>query len=344
MAAAMRAAVRCLAFATCCVTIASCTDFGPDEHEGYGTVHFALQPPSNVRAIIIAVTGPGIPSPLSYNFLAVNDTIRGTLDIPAGRDRRLVAQARDSSGQAVFQADTTLVIVHGQNVPIHLVLRALTGSVPVVITFVPPAAQIILTGRQTRGLVYDSGAIWVVHSEIGGNGDVVQVTKIDAVNGQVLRTSGDLPFNGRGVTIGNGQLWIADALADRIQKVDPATFGVTGGFATPGTEPNGLAHDGASLWLTDPFFQNTYRLTESGTVTSSFAIPNQFRSGLEWDGTALWMVTGGSQVTRHSVTGSMDSVRVFAGLPSNTTINDLAIGGGQVFFSTGLERIYVFNW
>lgn len=209
------------------------------------------------------------------------------------------------------------------------------------ITF-SPLSSITFTGRQIRGIAYESGLLWATHGP-PDSGNVVKIAKIDPSNGQILLQSNDLLWNGRGITVGAGALWVSDALADIVHKVDPTTLNEISSFPTPGSEPNGIAFDGSSLWLTDPWFQNIYQLDTSGTVISNFSIPNEFRTALEWEGAGMWTKTDTNKVSFYTTSGSITSTRTLTVLPSGNTFFDIAIGGGKVFISSG-DKIYIQDW
>jgi len=205
----------------------------------------------------------------------------------------------------------------------------------------PPvtAPNYSLPGKSVRGLAYDSGVLWAVHSE-GGTSNVVKISKIDAQTGEILLESNDFNWNGRGITVGGGSLWIADAFADAVHRVDPSSFGVVSSFPTPGTEPTGIAFDGSHLWLVDPFFQRIYQLSTAGEVLTSFGIPNAFRQGLEWEADGMWTNTAETELTHYVTNGAISATRTLQGLPSGTRVGDIAIGNGTVYLSTG-DRIYI---
>ena len=197
-------------------------------------------------------------------------------------------------------------------------------------------------GRFLRGLAYDSGALWVLHSQAGVS-DVIRISKIDTLTRQVLQESSELGWNGRGITLGAGSLRVADAHNDRVHRLDPSTLAVITSFSTPGSEPNGLAFDGVNLWLADPFFQAVYKLTTSGTVVGTFGIPNAYRNGLEWEGSGLWTNTGQVELSHYLPDGTIDATRTLEGLPGDTQIYDIALGDGTVYAWAG-NRVYVQDW
>jgi glutamine cyclotransferase len=201
-------------------------------------------------------------------------------------------------------------------------------------------SSITLPGRAIKGLAYDSGILWAIATI----GDSTKIYRINPDNGQILlESSSQLNWNGRGITVGAGFLWIVDPTADVIRKLDPSNFSQLASFNTPGSEPNGITFDGTNLWLTDPFFQKIYQLSTTGGVISYFNIPNAFRNGLEWEGTGMWTNTDTNKVSFYTTTGTITTTKT---LEQNiyTYIYDIAIGDGKVYISNGGDKIYIEIW
>lgn len=198
-----------------------------------------------------------------------------------------------------------------------------------------PSSTIVMDGRDIMGLACDSGSLWATHAE-AGQSDVVRISKIDLLTQQAT-TLGTYNWNGRGVCVGAGSLWVTDARNDRIHRVDPLDGHEIGSFPTPGTEPCGIAFDGTDLWLTDPWFRKIYRLNVGGQVLGSFPIPNEYRWGLEWanDCGGMWTSAGGASVLHYTVSGTIDAAYQFASPPSPSSIVDVAIDGSTWYMSSG---------
>jgi hypothetical protein len=201
--------------------------------------------------------------------------------------------------------------------------------------------RFIFAGQNIRGLAYGNAALWVTHSELSV-GDVVRISKVDPTTGEVLQQSGDLHWNGRGIALGAGSVWVVDAAADVIHRLDPSTLTPISSFGTPGSEPTGLAFDGATLWLTDPFFQRTYNLSLTGQVIGGFTIPNFFRQGLEWENAGMWMTTGVADLAFYLPDGTITATRTLQGLP-DLSGGDIALGDGRVYIAA-VDRVYVQTW
>lgn len=91
----------------------------------------AFESHANVAEVVVTVTGARIDPALVFNFPVVNDTARGTVTLPVGTARTLVAQAFDASGIQVLRGERTFDVAAGTNAAVTVVLTALTGSVPV---------------------------------------------------------------------------------------------------------------------------------------------------------------------------------------------------------------------
>jgi hypothetical protein len=193
-----------------------------------------------------------------------------------------------------------------------------------------------------RGISYDAGVLWVVHSD-ANESDVVRIAKLDASSGSLLFETADLPWNGRGITRGAGSLWVVDALADVIRELDPTTLDELSSFNTPGGNTTGIAFDGVDLWIIDPFGQQIYRLSTAGAILGSFSVPNQHRWGLQWEGSGMWTPTGEVELSHYLPNGTIDETRTLEDLPAGTEVYFLALGNGTVFLSAG-EFIYLQTW
>lgn len=123
---------------------AACTDalVGPKPELELGQLVLSMSPPSYVAFIVAEVTGPGIQDTLRWTIPASAEPIRDTLSIPAGADRHVVVSAFDSAGIATHRGDTTISIRPGLNPQLRLVLRALNGRLPIIITFGEPEGGI----------------------------------------------------------------------------------------------------------------------------------------------------------------------------------------------------------
>lgn len=84
-----------------------------------------------VTQVVVTVTGVRINPALVFNFPVINDTARGTMQLPVGSNRTILGQAFDGTGAEVLRGERTVNVVAGSNPAVALVLSPLTGSVPV---------------------------------------------------------------------------------------------------------------------------------------------------------------------------------------------------------------------
>ncbi len=195
----------------------------------------------------------------------------------------------------------------------------------------PPDCRVVtLSGRMVLGVCYDAGVLWVTHQAPGG-GDLTKIAKLNPTTFAILQESTELSWNGRSIAAGGGYLWVVDARQDRVHKVNPSTLQEVSSFATPGSEPCGIAWNGANLWLTDPWFQKTYQLSTTGAVISQFSIPNVLRMGLDWNNNQLWMPTDNDIITAYSTTGQPGATYQATCVPASSTLFDVAFGENTWF-------------
>lgn len=86
---------------------------------------------ASVTQVVVTVSGARIDPPLVFNFSVVNDTARGTMVLPVGTGRLVVAQAFDSAGVEILRGQRTMNVAAETNAALVLVLSPLIGSVPV---------------------------------------------------------------------------------------------------------------------------------------------------------------------------------------------------------------------
>jgi hypothetical protein len=77
----------------------------------------------NVTDVVVTVSGARIDPPLEINFPVVNYTARGTVTLPVGTGRTLVAQAFDSAGTEVLRGQRTFNVAAGTNAAVVVVKK-----------------------------------------------------------------------------------------------------------------------------------------------------------------------------------------------------------------------------
>lgn len=114
--------------------VASCVDVqGPSVDPEQVALPFrvAFAPELSVATVVVTVTGARIDPALVFNFPVVNDTARGTMVIPVGTNRTILAQGFDSAGVELLRGQRTANVSAGTNAALVLVMSPLNGSVPV---------------------------------------------------------------------------------------------------------------------------------------------------------------------------------------------------------------------
>jgi hypothetical protein len=210
-------------------------------------------------------------------------------------------------------------------------LLAAADSSPAVVWCAVDSIQVgpVLVG----GLAYNEGFIWATYYTRVGDADWVIIYKLDAATHQIVDQSPELHWNGRGICWGGGSLWIADALYDRVRRVDPVSFHQTGSFPSGGTEPCGITFDGAHLWLVDPYAQWIRELDTSGSVMGSFHVPDEQRTGLEWAGAGMWTNSAPRTLVFYTPDGLLVKTAQLLGIPGAERVFDVAYANGLMFAS-----------
>ncbi len=187
-----RAAVAALAFATAGCAAERAT--GPSR-DAVAVVQFDIHGPAYVRLVSVEVTGPGIDSCLVFNVSIDSIGVgSGSLRVPAGADRHLVASAFDAAGIETHRGDTTVSLREGLNPELKLALRPLVGSTPVVITFggsgiaMSPGDTILAVGDTVR---FVGGGVDSLGNEIPAAGFTWSSTdpSIVSIDGSGLATA-----------------------------------------------------------------------------------------------------------------------------------------------------------
>lgn len=126
---------------------------------------------ANVAQVVVTVSGARIDPALVFNFPVVNDTARGTVTLPVGTNRLVVASAFDSAGIEVFRGQRSVNVAAGTNAAVSIVLMPLTGSVPV--TAVIGSVTLTLTSAATS--VRAGGTLALTAEVRDGTGALVNV-------------------------------------------------------------------------------------------------------------------------------------------------------------------------
>jgi hypothetical protein len=101
--------------------------------EGTLSVQVSLTSAS-IASLTLEVTGPGIAVPLMVNLALSGSTATGTLEVPAGADRRFVVRGYDAAGILIYQGEKTSAVQAGQTLSLAVTLAALTTSATVTVT------------------------------------------------------------------------------------------------------------------------------------------------------------------------------------------------------------------
>jgi uncharacterized protein YjdB len=89
---------------------------------------------ATISALTLEVTGPGITEPLMANLTLAGATATGSMEVPAGADRRFVVRGYDAAGILIYQGEKTASVQSGQALSLAVTLSALTSAATVTVT------------------------------------------------------------------------------------------------------------------------------------------------------------------------------------------------------------------
>jgi hypothetical protein len=145
---------RFLLAAVAAITLAGCAQDVTPPGGGNAVISITADVSQTaVAMVVVVVSGPGIPTPLTFNLTISNGVASGTVTIPAGSDRLFEMQAYDASGILTHEGSVTVDVTASGNQPVALILTPLTGDAPITATLgtlnvavTPPNASIAAAG------------------------------------------------------------------------------------------------------------------------------------------------------------------------------------------------------
>ena len=101
--------------------------------QGNSVLPFHATLPSNVLipVIVLTVTGAGITTPIVNNIPVVGSSATGTITVPVGNARTILAQAFDTSTAVLYSGSVTINVIPGTNPTVSFALGAGVGTVPI---------------------------------------------------------------------------------------------------------------------------------------------------------------------------------------------------------------------
>ncbi|MDX6407209.1 MAG: hypothetical protein QOE13_280 [Gaiellaceae bacterium] len=175
----------------------------------------------------------------------------------------------------------------------------------------------------------------------GGNGSAIVATKnsLAVVDPEKNEVVGVVPIGStpRGVTVGAGHVWTANAGDGTVTEIDPGDLHVvqTIGLGSAATD---LVEAAGQIWVATGSDDTVIRIdARSGGVLGTIHVPPDFQSSAYTIATgsgAVWLGSGGDiykiDPTEHTTAGRFH----YAG-----GINSLAFGGGSVWAASSAETV-----
>jgi uncharacterized protein YjdB len=148
--------------ATAAVTLAACTRAtdAPVDTEPARLAVQANVAATTIATMVIKVTAPDIPTPLVFNMKIASGSATGSLQMPAGSDRKLELDAFDANQIQTHHGEKTVSVKPGSNNPaVSITLLPIAGEQPVTaqlgnyaVSVSPTSATLILSGAVTAQL------------------------------------------------------------------------------------------------------------------------------------------------------------------------------------------------
>jgi len=163
------------------------------------------------------------------------------------------------------------------------------------------------------------------HAHVSRNGNLLALVSPAGA----LQAAVPLPAAPTGVAVGSGAVWVTEAGAGLVVRVDP-TRGAVAATIPAGTRPSRIIAAGGQVWVLDPADWTLSRIDpQTNSVAQTIALGGQPSAILASAG-SLWVATRGGIVQRiDPATGRTQSVVRTGGDPSG-----LAAAGGAVWVTT----------
>jgi hypothetical protein len=149
--------------------------------DGTLTVQVSLTS-ATIASLTLEVTGPGIAQPLMANLAVSGTSATGTLEVPAGADRKFVVKGYDAAGILIYQGEKTASVQSGQTLSLAVTLAALTSSATVTVTV--GAVTVTLTPGATTLAVGGTSTYTASASENGtaiANPQIVWASSVPSI-------------------------------------------------------------------------------------------------------------------------------------------------------------------
>jgi hypothetical protein len=131
----LRAPFRSVPLALATTLLVACGDGSLDPRRDHGTMIVRAElAGSAVETLVAEVTGPDIPTALTFNIPIAGGVASGTITVPAGSNRTVTLRAYDAGGILTHNGAVTISIQPGPNPSVAIILMPLTGDQPIVAT------------------------------------------------------------------------------------------------------------------------------------------------------------------------------------------------------------------
>ena len=318
------------AFLAAIAAVVGCSDSTAPVEAKATLVLYSITP-ATVRSLVVQLSGPGIAPDLFVNLpVDTAGVARGSIAVLPGYPRNITVTAVDTSGIVSHRADTTLHLVAGVNPTLNLVLRPLTATAPIVVTF--GSLLVTITSGPTAMLMGDTASF--AATVTGGYGPPVPPASIAWASSD---PSVVLFAGAKGTAMRAGTATVtasfAGATATRVVIVTaPVMNSVQQMRVLSGVEFTRVVSDGTGgVFVSGPLLAST---TIAGRALTPATASDYVIVRLDSALTPVWAVQLSNAVNALAA-GPGPSVYAAVDLPAGTPVLLQYVGGTLSFPSTG---------
>ena len=209
--------------------------------------------------------------------------------------------------------------------------------------------QYDMPGEELRGIAWDGESIWVYSWRFGST-NVDTIYQVDPADGTILSTI-QTPFASNnyagGMTFYDGYLWITRYYPDdptEIHKVDPATGQSVATLTSPHSQPEGITHDGASLWMVGDYFGGAESILYQLNPETGEVLHQEYPLGegvfdtrtydLTYDGSYFYLVT---KRENNYALRSVYKLQIGGGGQPEIEVTGVPVDFGEIYAGTAVQ-------
>ena len=209
---------------------------------------------------------------------------------------------------------------------------------------IDPSSRTVIAVKSTNGtptgVATGEGAVWVTTGFGSTSPGASPLDRVDPVSNDVRPVfPSSVPSSAKAIAVGDGALWVADAVDGQVVRIDPNT-----GSSRPiavGDQPAAVAvgsDPAAPVWVSDTLGARLWRIDPSSLKPTSFNVPAPSALAVAGNGDVWVTSTATNSVVRLSPAGQTVAT-VEAGVPS--TPDSIAVSGDGVWVGSSAAHAVV---